>query len=94
MPNLRKRIEALQKSFPSQPDPKVDDEIMRRAEARVSAEDREICERLSQREEPCSEVTKREWEAVQAYDSAIKLECKRAGYRSLDEFQASYCGLQ
>jgi hypothetical protein len=73
-------------------DPQVDDEIMRLAEARVSEEDREICERATQPEELCRQLTQRESQAMDAYLSAITLECQRAGYRSLDEFEASYCG--
>jgi hypothetical protein len=100
MLSLRKRVEALErslpqeKSLPSKCDPKVDDEIMRLAEATLSEQDREICERLAQPQEPCRTLTTRECKAFDAYLSAIKLECERAGYRSLDEFQASYCGGQ
>ncbi len=67
---------------------------MDRAEARVSEEDRELCRRALFPLKPCEEVTDREWEAMRAYDSAIKLECTRAGYGSIDEFMVSYAGCQ
>jgi hypothetical protein len=78
----------------SWPDPTLNDEIMRLAEACVSEEDREICQRVTQPQELWRKSTKRECKAIEAYLSAIERECKRAGYRSLDEFQASYCGGQ
>jgi hypothetical protein len=93
-PDLQRRVRALEKSLPPwlKPDARFDDEIMARAELRVSEEDREICARALFSPKPVHEVSKREWEAMVAYDSAIKLECTRAGYRSMDEFLASYCG--
>lgn len=69
--------------LPPKPDPGGGDEIMDRAEARVSEEDREICKRMSFSLKPCEEITEREWEAVAAFDCAIKLECTRAGYGSM-----------
>lgn len=99
-PTLWKRIDALEKLLQpeklsaSRPDPKGDDEIMRLARLRISGEDGAICDRLGRREEPCLDWTERESEAVDAYIAAITIECKRAGHRSIDEFQASYCGEQ
>jgi len=91
-PDLRRRVEALEKSLPPwlKPDARFDDEIVARAELRVSEEDRKICERALPK--PMHEVTERDCAAMAAYHSAISLECTRAGYRTMDEFLASYCG--
>jgi hypothetical protein len=97
MPNLRKRVAALEKafpsemSFPSRRDPHIDDKIMRLADERLSEEDREICARMPPPEELGRQATRRESKAINAYLAAITIECQRAGYRSLDDFQASYC---
>jgi len=72
-------------------DPKIDDEIMSLAKARISEEDREICDRLIRQGELSRPSTQREYKAIAAYLYAIDLECRRAGYRSFDEFQVSYC---
>ena len=67
---------------------------MRLAEASLSEEDREMCERIFWSPGPEAEGDKRERKAINAYLAAITLECRRAGYRSLDEFEASYCGVR
>ena len=100
-PNLRKRVEALEKALPPPPTPcalsgehsnAIDGEIMRLADAMVSEEDRQICERMLEEDQPGRESTERECAAIDKYLSAIAVECKRAGYSSIDEFQESYCG--
>jgi hypothetical protein len=100
MPNLGRRVAALEKwfppemSFPSKRDPHIDDEIMGLAQERLSEEDRELCALMGQRADLNAEWTDREEKALAAFGSAITLECQRAGYRSFDEFHASYCGGQ
>ena len=91
---LMKRVAALEKSLPPPPtpDPSGDDEIMRLAELRVSEEDRKICWNLLDSPEPLGAKTEREDRAVLAYLSAISFECQRAGYQSIEDFNASFCG--
>ncbi len=36
--------------------------------------------------------SERECEALRAYDAAVQLECQRAGFKSLAEFEAVYRG--
>ena len=91
---MLKRVAALERSLPPppKPDPSGDDEIMRLAELRVSEEDREICWGLLEQQEPLPSGTERENRAVCAYRSAIELECRRAGYQSIEDFEASFFG--
>src|ERR1035438_647817 len=98
-PNLRKRVEALEKALPPRPTSYVlsgersnaiDDEIMRLADAMVSEEDRQICEHWIGEDNLDREPTPREWKAINVYLAAIDIECKRAGYRSSDDFLVSY----
>ena len=70
----------------------IDDQIMRLAEATISEEDRQICEGMLEECDLRRESTDRECRAISAYLAAITVECKRAGYSSIDEFQESYCG--
>jgi hypothetical protein len=97
MLNIRKRIEALEKSLPPQIVPDSDDETMDRALAAVSEEDREVLMRIGQGrvvEEggPRKEWADRETAALDAFGPIVERESRRAGYRSTHEFVASYCG--
>jgi len=100
MPNLRRRIEALEErlppptSLPPQRDPEEYLEIMHLAELRLTPEDREISERLRQRGDPNGDITDREYVAARAYLNAVSLECRRAGHRSIDALLAAYGGSQ
>ena len=97
MPNLRRRIKALEMLLvPPQPSAwrpgsAIDDQIMHLAEVTISEEDRQICERMLEEDQPGRESTERECRAISEYLAAITVECKRAGYSSIDEFQESYC---
>jgi hypothetical protein len=92
MTGLMKRLQRIEAAIPQRlkPDSKLDDEIMRRAAVRISEEDRVLCESMEDLGSGRAR-TERERNAVKAYTAAIDLECKRAGYRSIDEFTASYC---
>jgi hypothetical protein len=95
--NIRKRIEALEKSLPPRRVPDSDDKTMDRALAGVSEEDREVLMqigqgRLVEERERATEWTDRELAALDAFGPIVERESRRAGYRSTHEFVASYCG--
>jgi hypothetical protein len=96
MLNIRKRLEALEKSLPPQIVPDSDDETMDRALAGVSEEDREILMRIGQGRlvegGEQREWTDRELAALDAFAPIAEREYRRSGYRSISEFTASYCG--
>jgi hypothetical protein len=98
MPNLRSRVATLERLLAppqplvSKPRSTMDDEVMRLAEANLSEEDRQICERILEETDRGYKLVERECQAVCAYLAAIGTECERAGYSSIDEFQDSYCG--
>jgi hypothetical protein len=96
MLNIRKRIEALEKSLPPQIVPDSDDETRDRALAGVSEEDREVLIRIGQGRlvegGEQREWTDRELAALDAFAPIAEREYRRAGYRSTHEFVASYCG--
>jgi hypothetical protein len=92
MKSLLRRLERIEAAMPPKPrpDPAVDDEIMRLADARLSEEDRELVASMGQRQDLTGELTASEDKALAAFLFALTIELKRAGYRSLDEFDASY----
>ena len=91
----RKRIEALERSTTFRRRPNALDEISRRAMEQLSDEELRAMRDWGrdQRQGIDRGLTERECEAVRAYNSAVELECQRAGFRSRAQVEALYPGV-
>jgi hypothetical protein len=93
MPNVRKRIEGLEKSMARMRGPDPYDAIQRLALQSLSTEDLTvIADVIEQGRREC-QWTERESTAVKALTGALEQEVQRAGYRSMAEFQRHGFGL-
>jgi hypothetical protein len=89
MPNVRRRIERLEKSMALTRGPDPADAIQRLALQSLSTEDLTVlADAIEQGRREC-EWTERESTAVRALTCAFEQEVQRAGYRSMAEFQRS-----
>ena len=91
MPSVRKRLEALERSLLSKPDPGVDHVVVSQALRRLSTEElvslRDAA--ADKQQGKIRELTEHELAALAAYSSALELECQRAGFRTIAEFERS-----
>jgi hypothetical protein len=89
MPHLRKRIDVLERSLLLERDPDPRAKIARQALHHLKTEELEFLETvLSDGKDRA--LTPQERAAVEASNAAFELECKRAGFSSLTEFQHLY----
>ena len=91
---IRKRIKALEKSTNYGGRPSPLDQIIRRALEQLSDEQlRAMRDCSTDRKQGIDRaLTEREVEALRACDSALELECHRAGFRSRAQVEALYPG--
>jgi hypothetical protein len=91
MPSVRKRLEALERSLLSKPDPGVDHVVVSQALHRLSTEElvslRDAA--ADKQQGKVRELTEHALTALAAYGSALDQECKRAGFRTIAEFERS-----
>ena len=91
MPSVRKRLETLEKSVLPKPDPVVDRVIVGQALHGLSSEDLISLRTAAadKQQGKVRELTEHELAALAAYSSALELECQRAGFRTIAEFERS-----
>jgi hypothetical protein len=94
MANLRKRIELLERSLAPAPGSASDPyEAMKGLALKgLSTEDLMVLEDVARQGKQECEWTERESAVVKALSCAFEQEVRRAGYRSVKEFQASCRG--
>jgi hypothetical protein len=91
MPNVRRRVERLERFLAPEPASDPYDEMKSLALQSVSEEDLIVLiDVIKQGKREC-QWTEREAAAVRAFTFAFEQEVQRAGYRSVAEFQRS-CG--
>ena len=91
MPSVRKRLETLEKSVLPRPNQAVDHVVVSQALHRLSTEELLSLRDASadKRQGKVRELTEHELAALAAYSSALELECQRAGFRTIAEFERS-----
>jgi hypothetical protein len=89
MPNVRKRIEGLERSMTLMRGPDPYDAIQRLALRSLSMEDLLMLADVIEHGKRECQWTERESAAVKALTGAFEQEVQRAGYRSVAEFQRS-----
>ena len=91
MPSVRKRLEMLEGSLPPRPSQAVDRVIVGQALHCLSTEELMSLRgaAVDEQQGKVRELTKDELAALAAYGSALDLECKRAGFRTIAEFERS-----
>ena len=89
MPNVRRRIETLERSRSWQRGPDRYQEMQRRALQRLSTEDLQLLEDLIAQGRWEGELTAQESAAAKAFISLFDQEVQRAGYSSMAEFHRS-----
>jgi hypothetical protein len=87
MPNVRKRIERLERFLAPEPASNPYDAIKRLALQSLSTEDLTVLSDVIEQGKRECQWTEREWAAVKALSCAFGQEVQRAGYRSMAEFQ-------
>ena len=89
MPSLRIRIENLEKRLPPDRVPDLREEVHRRSFQKLSAEDIQTMGTVLQdrKEGICGPLNERESAAFSAHNAALELECQRAGFKSMEEFE-------
>ena len=91
MPSVRKRLETLERSLLPRPNQAVDHVVVSQALHRLSTEElislRDAA--ADKRQGKVRELTEHELAALAAYSSALELECQRAGFRTIAEFERS-----
>jgi len=91
MPNVRRRVERLERFLAPEPASDPYDEMKSLALQSVSEEDLIVLiDVIKQGKREC-QWTEREAAAMKAFTCAFEQEVRRAGYRSVAEFQRS-CG--
>jgi hypothetical protein len=89
MPNVRRRVERLERFLAPEPASDPYDEMKRLALQSVSEEDLIVLiDVIKQGKREC-QWTEREAAAMKAFTCAFEQEVRRAGYRSVAEFQRS-----
>ena len=93
MPSVRKRLETLERSLPPRRSQAVENVVVVQALHRLSTEQlMSLRGAATDRQQgKVRELTERELAALAAYGSALDLECQRAGFRTIAEFERS-CG--
>ena len=91
MPSVRKRLETLERSRPPRPNQAVDQVVVSQALHRLSTEELISLRDASadKRQGKVRELTEHELAALAKYGSALNLECRRAGFRTIAEFERS-----
>ena len=91
MPSVRKRLETLERSLLPKPDLAVDNMIVSQAFHCLSSEDLMSLRTAAtdKQEGKVRELTEPELAALAAYGSALELECQRAGFSTIAEFERS-----
>src|SRR2546426_12393013 len=89
MLNVRRRVEALERSRSLQRGPDRYDEIQRRAIQHLSTEDLRLLRDLIAQGRTQGELTDQECAATEAFTSVFEQEVRAAGYSSLSQFQRS-----
>ena len=89
MPNVRRRIERLERSLVPEPASDPYDAIQRLALQSLSTEDLTVLADVIEQGKRECQWTERESAAVKALTCALEQEVQRAGYRSVAEFQRS-----
>lgn len=87
MPNVRKRVERLERFLAPQPGPNPYDAIQRLALQSLATEDLTVLADVIEQGRRECQWTERESTAVKALTCAFEQEAQRAGYRSMAEFQ-------
>ena len=91
MPSMRKRLETLERSRPPRLGQAVDHVIVGQALHGLSSEDLMSLRTAAadKQQGKVRELTQHELAALAAYSSALELECQRAGFRTIAEFERS-----
>ena len=89
MPNVRRRLETLERSRSLQPGPDQNQEILSRAIQRLSTEDLRLVRDVIAQGRWQGELTEQESAAAKAFTSLFEQEAQRAGYSLMAEFQRS-----
>jgi hypothetical protein len=93
MQNVRTRVELLERSRSSTRGPDTRATIVRQALRHLSMEELNLLESILKESVDGKirrDLTRQESDAVTSSNRALELECRRAGFRSLTEFQHSY----
>ena len=88
---MRKRLETLERSLLPRRDSAGDRVIVRQALHRLSWEDLMALKAaaVAQQQGKVREFKARELAAIAAYGSALEMECQRAGFNTIVEFERS-----
>ena len=89
MPNVRRRLETLERSRSLQRSPDQYHEIQRRVMQQLSTEDLEVLSDLIAQGRWEGELTEQESAAAKAFTDLFEQEAQRAGYSSIAEVQRS-----
>ena len=91
MPNVRRRLETLERSRSLQRSPDQYQGVLLRAIQRLSTEDLRLVRDAIAQGKREGELTEREYAAAQAFTALFEQEAQRAGYSSVAEFERKYC---
>jgi hypothetical protein len=87
MPNVRKRIEGLERSLARTPAPDPHDVVRLLALQSLSMEELTVLRDVVAEGKPECQWTECELAAVKALNGALEREAQRAGYRSMADYQ-------